>query len=106
MRQTWGCGVVTGGDGGVWAGASITAPPGKAKRSGTQQAVAVFGTAGSGRKRVNEKWEEGMRLKLGDDVRLGERVEVLRSKLLLLWLRLKSKEKSGRKQILPILTDT
>jgi len=68
--------------------------------------VAVFGTAGSGRKRVNEKWEEGMQLKLGDDVRLGERVEVLRSKLLLLWLRLKSKEKSGRKQILPILTDT
>lgn len=66
----------------------------------------MFGTAGSGRKRVNEKWEEGMRLKLGDDVRLGERVEVLRSKLLLLWLRLKSKEKSGRKQILPILTDT
>ena len=68
--------------------------------------MAVFGTAGSGRKRVNEKWEEGMQLKLGDDVRLGERVEVLRSKLLLLWLRLKSKEKSGRKQILPILTDT
>lgn len=66
----------------------------------------MFGTAGSGRKRVNEKWEEGMQLKLGDDVRLGERVEVLRSKLLLLWLRLKSKEKSGRKQILPILTDT
>jgi len=66
----------------------------------------VFGTAGSGRKRVNEKWEEGMQLKLGDDVRLGERVEVLRSKLLLLWLRLKSKEKSGRKQILPILTDS
>jgi len=66
----------------------------------------VFGTAGSGRKRVNEKWEEGMQLKLGDDVRLGERVEVLRSKLLLLWLRLKSKEKSGRKQTLPILTDT
>lgn len=55
---------------------------------------------------MNEKWEEGMQLKLGDDVRLGERVEVLRSKLLLLWLRLKSKEKSGRKQILPILTDT
>lgn len=66
----------------------------------------MFGTAGSGRKRVNEKWEEGMQLKLGDDVRLGERVEVLRSKLLLLWLRLKSKEKSGRKQTLPILTDT